>query len=138
MDSLVTGARHVEIARGAYLAFARGDLDAVLAALDDEIEWHEAEALPNGGIYHGVEAVRRAVFGQLDVDWSGFEAVPERFLDAGDSVVVLGRYRGTSLRTGDRLDVPFAHVWRFLRGRAVRFDQFTDTALWLRARGAPS
>lgn len=128
---------NAETARGAYAAFARDDLDGVLATLDGAIEWHEAEALPNGGVYRGIEEVRRAVFGQLDGDWEGFEAVPERFLEAGaDGVVVLGRYRGTSLRTGARLDVPFAHVWAFRDGRAVRFDQFTDTALWLRARGA--
>jgi uncharacterized protein len=127
---------NAETARAAYEAFARGDLDGVLAALDETIEWHEADALPNGGVYHGVDEVRRAVFGQLDGDWEGFQAVPERFVDDDESaVVVLGRYRGTSLRTGAELDVPFAHVWAFRDGRAVRFDQFTDTALWLRARG---
>jgi uncharacterized protein len=36
-------ASNVEIVRGMYEGFARGDVDAVLGALDPNIEWTEAE-----------------------------------------------------------------------------------------------
>ena len=48
-------------------------------------------------------------------------------------VVVLGRYTARAKGTGAPLDVPFAHVWRFRDGRAVRFHQFTDTRGWVEA-----
>src|SRR6476620_3783859 len=70
----------------------------------------------------------------LDRDWwSEFTAVPDEFLDAGDEVVVLGRYRGTAKQTGKQLDVPFVHVWSLRDGKAWRFRQFLDTDGWVEA-----
>ena len=123
-----------EIATRSYRAFARDDLDAVLADMHPEIEWHQAQGLPHGGLYRGLDEVRRNVFDPLDRDWwSEFSAVPHELLDAGDQVVVLGRYRGVAKGTGRALDVPFVHVWTFRDGLAVRFRQFLDTAGWVEA-----
>jgi uncharacterized protein len=122
---------HVEQTRRSYDAFAHGDLDAVTADMADDIVWHQAQGLPHGGTYHGLAAVRRAVFDPLDAEWwAEFHALPEDFLDAGDEVVVLGRYTGTAKGTAKPLDVPFVHVWSWRDGRAVRFRQFLDTAGW--------
>ena len=119
----------IAIVRRAYEAFARGDLDAATADMDEAIEWHQAQGLPHGGRYHGLAAVRRHVFEPLDAAWwETFAATPEEFLDAGGEVVVIGRYRGVAKRTGRRLDVPF--VWTLADGRAIRFRQFLDTAGW--------
>ena len=35
--------------------------------------------------------------------------------------------------TGVELNAPFAHVWTFRGDKAVRFQNFTDTANWLHA-----
>ncbi|HZO49189.1 MAG TPA: nuclear transport factor 2 family protein [Gaiellaceae bacterium] len=124
----------VEIVRRSYEAFARGDLDGVLADMADDIEWHQAQGLPHGGLYRGLAEVRRHVFDPLDRDWwTEFAAEPHEFVDGGDQVVVLGRYRGVARGTGKRLDVPFAHVWTLRDGKAVRFRQFLDTAGWVEA-----
>ncbi len=122
--------------RRSYEAFARDDLDAVLADLHPEIVWHQAQGLPHGGTYHGVEEVRRNIFDPLDRDWwEEFSADPEELIEADDQVVVLGRYRGVAKRTGKELDVPFVHVWTMRDGKAVRFRQFLDTAGWNEALG---
>jgi uncharacterized protein len=127
----------VEIARGSYEAFARDDLDAVLADLDPEIEWVQAQGLPHGGTYHGIAEVRRNIFDPLDRDWwDGFTARPDEFIDGGEEVVVLGRYRAVAKQTGRRLDIPFVHVWSIRDGKATRFRQFLDTAGWNEALGA--
>ena len=90
----------VDVVRRSYEAFARGDLDAVLADMHPEIEWHQAQGLPHGGLYRGLDEVRANVFDPLDRDWwSEFSADPEEFLDAGGEVVVLGRYRGVAKET---------------------------------------
>jgi ketosteroid isomerase-like protein len=122
----------VDLVRRSYEAFARGDLAAVMAEMDDEIVWEQAQGLPHGGTYHGLDAVRANVFEPLDRDWwAEFSAVPDEVLEADrGTVVVLGRYRGVAQRTGNPLDVPFVHVWTVRDGRAVRFRQFLDTAGW--------
>ena len=125
---------YVEATRRAYEAFARGDMDGVVADMDPEIEWHQAQGLPHGGLYRGLDDVRRAIFDPLNAEWwDGFAADAHEFLDAGDDIVVIGRYSGRAKRTGKPLDVPFVHVWTYRDGKATRFRQFLDTAGWLEA-----
>jgi hypothetical protein len=127
---------NLELVQRSYEAFARDDLDAVLADMHPEIEWHQAQGLPHGGFYRGVDEVRRNIFDPLDEEWwDAFTAEPEEFLDAGSEIVVLGRYRGVAKQTGSALDVPFVHVWSVEAGKAVRFRQFLDTAGWVAALG---
>src|SRR5438552_2347874 len=84
-----------------------------------------SRGLRHGGVYKGLDEVRRNIFDPLDRDWwAEFAADPEEFVDGGDQVVVLGRYRGIAKGTGKRLDVPFVHVWTLKDGKAVRFRQF--------------
>lgn len=118
-----------------YEAFGRGDVPAVLAAMDEGIEWREAEGFPYGGTYHGPEAVLEHVFAKLAGEWDDFRAVPESYVDGDSVIVALGEYSGTYTETGKRFQAPFAHVWWLEDGKAVRFQQFTDTAL---ARAAVS
>ena len=121
----------VDEVRSAYAAFSRGDLEGALALMDDEIVWHQAQGLPHGGTYHGLAAVREKIFGPIEEDWwVGFDATPDEVIGCGDRIVVVGRYSGTAKASGRPLDVPFAHVWYFEAGRAVRFLQFTDTRGW--------
>jgi uncharacterized protein len=127
----------VPIAARSYEAFARGDMDAVLADMHPDIEWHQAQGLAHGGTYRGIDEVRREVFDPLDRDWwDEFVVTPEQFLDAGADVVVLGRYRGVARGTAKSLDVPFVHVWTFEDGLVTRFRQFLDTAGWVEALSA--
>jgi uncharacterized protein len=124
----------VEIVKRSYDAFARGDLDAVLGDMDPEIEWHQAQGLPHGGLYRGLEEVRANIFDPLDEAWwDDFTAVPDEFLDADDEVVVIGRYRGVGKHTGKQLDVPFVHIWTMRGSKAIRFRQYLDTAGWVAA-----
>jgi ketosteroid isomerase-like protein len=133
----VTARSALEIARESYEAFACGDLDRVVGDLDARIVWEQAQGLPHGGTYHGVSEVRRNIFDPLDRDWwDEFTARPDEFIDAGDQVVVLGRYRARAKPTGRSLDVPFVHVWTVRDGKVTRFRQFLDTAGWNAALGA--
>jgi ketosteroid isomerase-like protein len=127
-------AQNLAAVRSSYEAFSRGDLDGALAMMDDSIVWHQAQGLEHGGVYHGLPAVRAAVFDPIDDQWwENFDAVPTELLAGDDHVVALGRYSATSKATGKPLDVPFAHVWTFANGKAVRFHQFTDTRSWVDA-----
>jgi len=102
--------------------------------MDAGIVWHQAQGLAHGGVYHGLPAVRAAVFDPIDEQWwENFDAVPSELLAGDDHVVAIGRYTARAKATGKPLDVPFAHVWKFAGGKAVRFHQFTDTRSWVEA-----
>lgn len=120
---------NVAVIRAAYDAFARGDGAAVLAAMDPDIVWNEAENFPyaDRNPYHGPMAVAEGVFGRIGAEWDHFSLSIEAVLDAGENVVALGRYRGRYKATGKPLDAQFAHVWWLRDGRVVRFQQYTDT-----------
>lgn len=116
-----------------YQAFAEGDVPTVLGALSPEIDWTEAEGFPYAGTYHGPRAVLEGVFMRLGSEWNGFAAIPDEFIDGGDTVVVLGKYSGTYKKTGKSFQANFAHVWKMQDGKAIRFIQYVDTLLVHRA-----
>ncbi|MGA2134853.1 MAG: nuclear transport factor 2 family protein [Bryobacteraceae bacterium] len=126
---------NVDLIRSLYAAFARGDGPAILACMDFGLVWNEAEGFPyaDGNPYHGPFAVAQGVFLRLATEWDNFQAVPADFLDAGDSVVVQGRYRATYKATGVSIDAQFAHFYRLHDGKIVAFQQYTDTAQAARA-----
>jgi len=96
--------------QGVYDAFAKGDIPAVLGFLSSDIDWTEAEGFPYGGTYIGPDAVLEGVFMRLGTEWEGFAAVPDEFIDAGDAIVVLGKYSGKYKATGKSFQANFAHI----------------------------
>ena len=130
-------AHNLAAVRSSYAAFSRGDLDGALASMHDDIVWHQAEGLAHGGVYHGLAAVRAAVFDPIEESWwEDFDAVPGELLAGDDHVVAIGRYTARAKDTGRPLDVPFAHVWKFADGKVVGFHQFTDTRSWVETLSA--
>jgi hypothetical protein len=130
-----TGRRtNVEIVEGAYEAFNGGDMDALMGAIHEDVEWHELEGSNLGGTYHGHDEVAGNVFGPTAELYEGFQAVPDEFVDGGDTIVVLGSYQGTVTETGSSIDgIPFAHVLGVTDGRISSFTNYTDTQLFARA-----
>ncbi len=130
-------AENLDLIRAIYDAFAAGDITGVVARMSPGIVWNEAESFvyADGNPYVGPEAILSGVFARLGSEWDGFAAVPEEFLDAGDTIVVLGRYTATHKATGRPLDAQLAHVWRVEDGKAAAFQQYTDTLQAARAAG---
>jgi ketosteroid isomerase-like protein len=123
-----------ETIKAAYAAFGRNDPSLLFGAMDPAINWNEAEGSPlaDRNPYVGPQAVGEGVFGRMMAAIDNFTAVPSTFIDGGDDVVVLGRYRGTMKDRGATLDCPFCHVYRFHGDKVVKFEQYTDTAQWAR------
>jgi ketosteroid isomerase-like protein len=119
----------VDLIRGLYDSFGKGDVPALLGQLDQQIEWNEAENFiyADRNPYVGPQAVLEGVFMRIGADWEGFKVAPEEWLDAGNQVVVLGTYTGRHRETGSEVRAQFAHVWGIRNGRVVRFQQYTDT-----------
>lgn len=128
---------NVELVKGIYAAFAAGDVAGVLGRMSPDIVWNEAENFPyaDGNPYVGPNAVASGVFARCISDWDGFAVVVEEILDAGDTIVMLGRYRGTCKATGRAQNTQAVHVWRIAGGKAVRFQQHADTLHVARVMG---
>ncbi len=122
---------NLDVARGLYAAFADGNIPGVLGALAATIEWTEAAGGPYGGVSVGTNAVLDNVFMKIGDEWEGFSAVPSEFVEQGPTVIALGEYSGTYKATGKSFSAPFAHVWKFAEGKAISYNQYTDTALHL-------
>lgn len=121
-------AANVGLVRSVYDNFVKGDIPAVLAAFDPEVEWVESaqDYLPFRGTHHGPEGVAAGVFAAVMEHFEEFAVVPERFHDAGDVVVVEGRAVGKT-KSGQLLDAPAAWVWTVRAGRIVANHNYHDT-----------
>lgn len=121
----------VQVVEGVYEAFGRGDVAAVLDAMADDVEWHEAEGMPYGGVYRGGDAVAHNVLGPITTDIPDFAVTPTELIASGDTVAVVARYTGTGKSTGKELDLNVVHIWDVQDGKIARFRQFPDTAQFL-------
>jgi ketosteroid isomerase-like protein len=129
--------QNVSLVQNIYSAFARGDVPEVLSHFADDIQWNEADNFPyaDGNPYVGPNRILEGVFARLGAEWEVFTVDPAEFLDAGEKVVVLGRYGGKYKGNGREVDAQFAHVWIIEGGRVKGFQQYTDTAQFQRAVG---
>lgn len=121
---------NVKVVKAMYDAFAKGEIPAVVAALDAQVEWWEAENFiyDDGNPYIGPDAVLKGVFMRIATEWEGFAVSPKKVLDAGDIVIGHGYYSGTYNKNGKQARAQFAHFFTFSDGKVVKFQQYTDTA----------
>lgn len=130
---------NVDVVRNTYEAFSRGDIEVVLGAMDPEIKWHEAEGnpyMPSGAAWVGPDAILNNLFAKLGTEWEAFTVHPKTYYEAGDTVVVEGRYTGTYMKTGKSLDAQVCHVWKVKGGKLTKFQQYVDTAALQDVMGA--
>ena len=122
-------AENVAIVRALYEAFGKGDIPGVLGKFDQKIEWREAENFiyADRNPYIGPNAILEGVFLRIVSEWNDFTVSPESIIDAGEQVVTLGTYSGTHKKTGKSVHAQMVHVWNMSDGKAVRFQQYTDT-----------
>ncbi|KAB1188620.1 MULTISPECIES: nuclear transport factor 2 family protein [Haloferax] len=121
---------NVEILEDAYEAYNEGDLETVVSTFADDIEWVEPEGGLGGGTHRGPDAVLNDIFMPTLDAMDEVAAKPERFIDGGDTVVVVGKLTGTAKGTGTRLAVPFAHIIDMKDGKISKCVNNTDTALF--------
>jgi ketosteroid isomerase-like protein len=112
-----------------YGAFAKGDVAAVLGAMDDRIEWREPESLPYEDQV-GPQAVAENIFARVLQDVNEFSVTPQEFIDGDEAIACTGTYSGRGARTGLSFNTPFVHVWKFRNGKIVYFRTYTDTKVW--------
>ncbi|HUQ92276.1 MAG TPA: nuclear transport factor 2 family protein [Bryobacteraceae bacterium] len=124
----------VSIVKELYAAFSRGDIQAILARVDQDVVW-EMEAPPIisfGGIRRGI-AETAGFFEGLAKDHTGPQLDMTEFLESGDAVAAFGRYEATMRISGKLVNSPVAHYFKFRDGKIVRYQNFVNTAAFVEA-----
>jgi ketosteroid isomerase-like protein len=111
--------------RGAYAAFNRGDIDAAVGTMDDQIEWTEPAEFPGGGTYHGREGVKRYLTQSREA-WAEVSSQPEKFIPAGNRIVVFVHARVRPKGSSEWQDVRLADVYTMHGGKAIEMRAFAD------------
>ena len=121
--------------RRAWAAWERGDWEPLYALYHPDIVW-DASALrgPITGVYHGHDGVRR-YFREWLESFEAHEARAERFIDAGDDVIVSLRLRGRGKMSGVDVELARSNVYRIRDGLAIRVELFETEAEALEAAG---
>jgi ketosteroid isomerase-like protein len=119
---------NINVVQYAYASFGKGDIEALLESLDENVEWVlPGEGLiPQAGTYHGRDGVAR--FFQLlneTTEFSSFE--PQEFIAQGDRVIALGTYKGKAKATGRSFESSWAMSFALRDGKVLKFREYTDT-----------
>lgn len=103
----------------AYRVREEGDWEAFFKDFDPNVKVVEADSLPYGGVYHGVEGAKYLVQTAMGT-WDNFGFEVEQLAAAGDLVFIYIYMRGT----GKTFSYPLVEVWRFREGKVVEFRPF--------------
>ena len=128
---------NLDLVQRAYEAWNRGDLETAFEFVDRDVEVSVPPDLPDAGTYRGRAEIRRWVAEQLLQSLEGARAEPEKFLDAGDQVVVFVRYYGRGKASGIEVrgSIVDAHVLTLRNSKIHKLQMYQGTETALEAVG---
>jgi hypothetical protein len=122
------GMSNLAVVQAVYAAFARRDMQAVLAHVSPDVVWSEPENPfnPASGTRHGHAGfLEWARIGREAEEIEVLE--PRLFLTSEDAVAVVGHLRCRARPTGRVYESDFVHLVQFRNGMITRFQEFFDT-----------
>jgi len=127
---------NLEIVRDAAAAFNRGDPDAWIEYMADDIDYRAAEgALDDAGPMHGKDAVRAHLQDWLDM-FDDFKSEPLELVDAGeDQVIAVLRISGRAKLSGVETDLTYAALYTIRDGKVTRGREYWTKEQALEAAG---
>jgi uncharacterized protein len=124
-----------DVISGLYAAFGRGDIPAILAMIDEDIEWRVPENLPHGGDFRGRAGAAR-FFEGIGEQWEELQLDLEDIVSGGERVIALARLHGRLRGSGEKAGYSSAHAWTVRDGTPVRFAEYVNAPLTLPAAHA--
>jgi ketosteroid isomerase-like protein len=134
---IVSSPENVSTIDNLYKAFGAGDIPTVLASMDANIVWNEAEGndYADGNPYIGPDAVLKGIFERVGAEHEYFNLVNIQLHDmSNNQVLATLRYNGKLKKNGATFDTQVAHLWTLKNGKAIGFQQYVDTKQLAEAR----
>ena len=125
---------NVDVVQGAWDAFGRGDIDAVLETIAPSAETRLPESLPWGGTYAGPDGFRDFLT-KLGDSWDQFSATPQKVLGADDNHVVVVAKTKARTKAGGTTEGQTVWIYQLRDGKIADAESFGDTAQVLEALG---
>lgn len=123
----------IELLKRYYEALNQKDFAALSEAFDPEIEWSEPSESPEGGRWHGRDAVLNHLKQGLGA-WSEGNCVSERFIAVGDRIVSLEKVNVRLKGREDWIEGRLAAVFVIRDGRITQtriFWERSDAFRWV-------
>ena len=124
-----------ETLREVYAALNRNDIPAAINTFDPQIEWTEPAHYPGGGTHRGHAEVM-ANLSRGRGSWAEGSCEPERFIVAGDRIIVLIHVRVRLKHETEWREGRIADVYTFRNGKAIQMRHFADRQQALEWAGA--
>ena len=108
----------MEVVRGCYEAFARGDYSFLEDVCDPDIVIDFSRNVINPDVYRGYEGARAFAKGVEEV-WAQFDVEPQELIDGGDHVVASIRVSARGAGSGVPIEGRAVDVWTFRAGKVI-------------------
>ena len=128
---------NIEIVRGVYDAWHRGDFEGALEPFHEDVEWFGPPDISRAGggeLVRGHEGVRRSLEGWIGT-WVDYHFELRELLDIDDEVLAGGWQHGRGRVSGAEVSEEIFSVWTLRAGRIVRQRMFRDRDAALEAIG---
>ena len=125
---------NVEVLRGVYQEWAKGNMKAGADLLDPYIVYVNRPGLVEAATCYGLEAMQRWMRDFLAA-WTNYRAHATEFLEAGDSVVVAVQQKAVGVGSGVPVEIEIFHVWTFRAARVIRLESIVERGEALEATG---
>jgi ketosteroid isomerase-like protein len=120
---------NLKIVEEIYDAVGRGDVDAILDRVSDDVDW-AAEAASHAAPWYGQRSGKPGVasfFRDLAESIEITEFTPHSFAAGDDDVHLLVRWTFRSITTGRQASMTMHHHWRVRDGKVEHFRGSEDT-----------
>jgi ketosteroid isomerase-like protein len=126
---------NVEIVKEFTRLFEGGDRDAWREYFDPDVVWDtSASSMPSAGVFRGHEGMEQFFRDWLGT-WNDYEITAREYLDAGESVVIVFRQRGTGRGSGVQIERDFFGIYDLRESKVVRYRQYESREEALEAAG---
>ena len=130
--------QNIQTVKSVYEAFGRGDVDAIIAAVSDDVDWGSdtaSDAAPWYGSRRGTDGVA-SFFTDFGAAMDVEEFTPLTFAANDDDVLSVVRFRARSRATGKTAVMQLHHWFHFRDGKIDYYRGTEDTAITAATLGA--
>jgi ketosteroid isomerase-like protein len=129
---------NIQIVKEIYDAVGRGDVDAILDCVSDDVDW-AAEAAWSAAPWYGPRTGKSGVasfFNDINSSIEILEFAPRNFAAGDDDVHLLVDWTFRPITTGRQASMTMHHYWRLRHGKIEQFRGSEDSAVTAHAFAA--